>query len=1354
MNNTLLAFRRLGSGGVFFCALLLGALSAMITEARAASTSFTYTLPSDATTSAGAYKADGTLVRTLWNNEPRSAGSNTATWDGLDDNGQPLPADTYQVKILTHNVTYAWEGYVGNTSTNQTGSTPFRAFEHIYDEAITSTDIYTALGYNEGGGLWNRRSLSDVNAVTSWGVIDFARTCTLVATDGNLAYFSINSVNAQYHSALPSFITAVNASTGAAYVFSSGVTAPRTGTQGYLFNAADLVDGSANRPTGLAVQKTGNYLFVARRGLNQINVLNKTTGAAVGSFAVMEPGRIATTVDGDLWVICTEGGNRVARRYDIDGAGVATITTAVVSGLADPLALAVSPDNSTLTIADGGLSQQAKAFANVASGVPSSSWTLGQAGGYDATNGPDVAPDKFCFPASGTFIAYQPDGTFWLGDAENERYLRFSATPAYLGQHAYLSHNYVSTVCDGSPTRLFTNGWLEFAIDYSQPARTGWTLVKNWRAGLPANYFLNPRAGLQAVIKLSNNRVYASVPDTAGGTTRKILELPATGPARETGAGFDNKVLHEDGALRWQVLGANSVAIYQQALAGFDAAGDPQWAAQTTLANAPKSAIDPAGGGFAGPPGRRFPITSSGVMISSNSSGATWTYHLGAFNAAGTDWLWKAAPDGVYFDMKGTVGTCTYPATTSFVKGRNIVFACHGEGYQGGQADQFLHFWDNGLLVGQFGKDLAEPRPPVNTVYAGRPGNAISPSLAQVGSDLYMWANDEWGTGVHRWKIGGTGGIAELAPISVTLAASGDSGEGLTGEYFSGTNFDTLVGVRNDTMVNFSWTGAPFGALPADNFSVRWSGLVKPLYSENYTFYTQSDAGVRLWVDGVKVIDNWTAHGSTENASAAVSLNAGQLYKIVMEYYDTTGTAVAQLKWSAASQSKQVVPMRQLFPSDTQSVNAGGPTLGRFLSDPLGTTGTNIVTTAAAIDLTGAANPAPMAAYQAQRKSSFSYSFQDLKPFTNYTVRLHVAEIVASKFAAGARVFPLTINSRADISPSLDPFALAGAGNKAAVREVLATSDNVGVIDLKFSSAANTLLAGVEIERATDQTTPAFALVGKGSGLKGLYYTGTNFNTQVATRFDPEVNFAWGSGNPLPGVGPTNYTVRWTGRVLTSAAGDYSFSVTATAGKRLWVNNVLVLDYWGTAGTHNATVTLAASTLYDIKLEYLNTTGSSSVSLKWKLPGGAIYAVVPQLQLYPPATTDEIILDNSAASGVTVTGAWTTSTSAVGYYGPNYFHDGNAGKGTKSVVYSPTLAAGTYDVYMMFSAGSNRADNVPVTITHAGGTSTVMVNQKINNGTWVILGTYVFNAGTSGTVTIGTAGTSGHVIADAVKFVK
>ena len=71
---------------------------------------------------------------------------------------------------------------------------------------------------------------------------------------------------------------------------------------------------------------------------------------------------------------------------------------------------------------------------------------------------------------------------------------------------------------------------------------------------------------------------------------------------------------------------------------------------------------------------------------------------------------------------------------------------------------------------------------------------------------------------------------------------------------------------------------------------------------------------------------------------------------------------------------------------------------------------------------------------------------------------------------------------------------------------------------------------------------------------------------------------------------------------------------------------------------------------------------------------------------------------------------------------------------------------------MWWKSNSVYAANVPVDINHASGTASMTVDQTSSGGQWNLLGTYDFDAGTSGSITIDNAGTSGHVIADAVRF--
>ncbi|HCN75989.1 MAG TPA: hypothetical protein DIT13_02195, partial [Verrucomicrobiales bacterium] len=124
-----------------------------------------------------------------------------------------------------------------------------------------------------------------------------------------------------------------------------------------------------------------------------------------------------------------------------------------------------------------------------------------------------------------------------------------------------------------------------------------------------------------------------------------------------------------------------------------------------------------------------------------------------------------------------------------------------------------------------------------------------------------------------------------------------DTSSGLRGEYYTGRNFETLTLVRYDTAVNFDWgNGSPHASLPSDNFSARWTGHVVPSVTGSYIFRTTSDDGVRLWVNGVLVIDQWKDQGPTSYA-ATVALTAGQPVSVRMDYYENGGGAVARLEW-------------------------------------------------------------------------------------------------------------------------------------------------------------------------------------------------------------------------------------------------------------------------------------------------------------------------------------------------------------------------------------------------------------------------------------------------------------------------
>ena len=132
-----------------------------------------------------------------------------------------------------------------------------------------------------------------------------------------------------------------------------------------------------------------------------------------------------------------------------------------------------------------------------------------------------------------------------------------------------------------------------------------------------------------------------------------------------------------------------------------------------------------------------------------------------------------------------------------------------------------------------------------------------------------------------------------------------------------------------------------------------------------------------------------------------------------------------------------------------------------------------------------------------------------------------------------------------------------------------------------------------------------------------------------------------------------------------------------------------------------------------------------------------------------------IVLDETMAQ---LTGTWVESTSAAQFVNQYYLHDDNSSKGEKRAMFSPKFeAGGNYEVRISYSASGNRASNTVVTVDHQDGKSKFFVNQSKQppiNGLFYSLGTFRFEADNAASVTISNEGTDGHVIVDAVQFLK
>ncbi len=157
------------------------------------------------------------------------------------------------------------------------------------------------------------------------------------------------------------------------------------------------------------------------------------------------------------------------------------------------------------------------------------------------------------------------------------------------------------------------------------------------------------------------------------------------------------------------------------------------------------------------------------------------------------------------------------------------------------------------------------------------------------------------------------------------------SGIGLTAQYFHNSDFTGLAETRVENISHNWGTGSPAAGVDADSFSIRWTGQVAPAYSETYTFQALSDEGVRVWIDGKLVIDDWTAH-IRRNQQGSIALQAGQLYDIRVDYFEGTGNAQIELSWSSASQPLQVIPASSLYESPSGILGSYSDTSGHTVS--------------------------------------------------------------------------------------------------------------------------------------------------------------------------------------------------------------------------------------------------------------------------------------------------------------------------------------------------------------------------------------------------------------------------------------
>ncbi len=170
--------------------------------------------------------------------------------------------------------------------------------------------------------------------------------------------------------------------------------------------------------------------------------------------------------------------------------------------------------------------------------------------------------------------------------------------------------------------------------------------------------------------------------------------------------------------------------------------------------------------------------------------------------------------------------------------------------------------------------------------------------------------------GFVSWSDGGAATHNISTPSSNTTYTATFRAVGLLGTYFDDPDLTAVRFQRVDPQVNFN-----FGAVPPDSritddgsYSIRWTGQIRtPNRQGTYTFYTTSDDGVRVWVNGRLIIDTWTTPVPAE-VSGQIGLKRNRSYSIQIEYCNRGGAGLVSLSWSPPSLVKEVIPPDRLSP--------------------------------------------------------------------------------------------------------------------------------------------------------------------------------------------------------------------------------------------------------------------------------------------------------------------------------------------------------------------------------------------------------------------------------------------------------
>ncbi|MBC7460157.1 MAG: hypothetical protein H7287_02210 [Thermoleophilia bacterium] len=517
----------------------------------------------------------------------------------------------------------------------------------------------------------------------------------------------------------------------------------------------------------------------------------------------------------------------------------------------------------------------------------------------------------------------------------------------------------------------------------------------------------------------------------------------------------------------------------------------------------------------------------------------------------------------------------------------------------------------------------------------GRRGDGTHTATVSLGAGKHYalrleYANASGDAGVHlRWKSFHSG----LTTIPARLLRPSPSASartyGLRATFFSSGTMRSKaqLNTRVDPVLQFNWgSGSPDASVPHDSFYARWSGTLIAPKTGTYKFFTRADDGVRLFVGGRRVTNDWSIH-PVRTSTGSIKLRKGKRYPIRLDYYEAGGQSEVSLRWQPPKGKQQALPPRALVP------DAAPPVPPRPTSGLVGTYFDDIAMRApilTRLDNTvefdwNAGSPDPT-----MMPSDYSVRWTGaLLPQATGTYEL------ATEADDGVRVFvdgELVINDWRTHGPQWQRASLQLIAGRPAAIEVQYFQGGGGAkMQLAWTPPGGrraaiptaNLQPREPVGPPLRQQPPAPPEQPQ-PGLWGVYYDEEDFTGAMAGRVDPLLAFSWRGGRPHPAVGQDTFSAAWTGSLAVPLAGDYTFTAQADDGVRVWIDGRLVIDRWiwrNPPIDRSAPQHLEPGRRYDIRVEQHDGGGDAGIELRWS-SADMPEQVVPTWALMTPGPAD------------------------------------------------------------------------------------------------------------------------------------